>query len=325
MDDKAPLEIVTDGANTFPIAKHITEHYGFPIVDWVAVTSWIDRLGEPDRAQAWTMCERAWLLRFRDALGPGYHLAESEQATLLSSFESNLAHATLEMMEHTLKRIVFILDGIAQVPPWGKDILIVFDGQDEYYRYVSNYYPESGEFAFSGGMYIGSGCGHFVTVKSDLRSIEPVIAHEMTHGCVSYLPLPLWLNEGIAVNTERRLVGAGSSLYTPREMHHRHRNFWSETEIQEFWSGKSFTRIDDGNSLSYDLARIIVEQMAKGWGSFREFVLAADQADAGAAAAQTHLGIDLGEFVCALIEKEFSSSWTPDPNAWKERAFGEDS
>ena len=32
--------------------------------------------------------------------------------------------------------------------------------------------------------------------------------HEMTHGSVAHLPLPLWLNEGLAVNTERRLAGA---------------------------------------------------------------------------------------------------------------------
>lgn len=43
--------------------------------------------------------------------------------------------------------------------------------------------------------------------------------------------------------------------------------------------------------LSYDLARIIVEQLAKDWEAFQDFVLAADRADAGSAA---HKHLDLG-------------------------------
>src|SRR5439155_15479306 len=129
-----------------------------------------------------------------------------------------------------------------KIPEWGKDILIVFDDVDAYYRYVSHYYPESGEFGLSSGMYINVGCGHFVTVKSDLRVIEPVIAHELTHGCVSHLSLPAWLNEGLAVNTEQCLSPPGPPRFTPRQMHNKHRRFWGHSEIQEFWSGKSFLR-----------------------------------------------------------------------------------
>lgn len=71
------------------------------------------------------------------------------------------------------------------MPPWGKDILLVFDDEESYYRYVSYFYPESGEFAFSSGMFINAGCSHYVTMKGDLRLIEPIIAHEMTHAFLS--------------------------------------------------------------------------------------------------------------------------------------------
>ncbi|MGH8613784.1 MAG: hypothetical protein ACREYF_17640, partial [Gammaproteobacteria bacterium] len=270
VEESAPAEVIIDGADPFPIAKHITKHLGYPLVDWSGVMSWTDTLRTPDlAAQAWAACERAWLLHFRDALGPGYRLAERDQATILSSLEPNVLRATLETMERMLRRILLILDGIAQVPPWGKDILIVFDDERGYYEYVSYYDQDSGELPFSSGRYISSGCSHFVTFKSDLRSIEPVIAHEMTHGCVAHLPLPLWLNEGIAVNTERRLAGSAPPLYTAHEMHEKHRGFWREREVQQFWSGESFARSDEGNSLSYDLARIIVEQFGKDWEGFR--------------------------------------------------------
>ena len=149
-------------------------------------------------------------------------------------------------MNRTRKRILQVLDGVAHVPDLGKDILIVFDDEENYYRYVSYYYPEGGEYAFSGGMHISTGCSHFVTVKADLRSIEPVIAHEMTHGCVAHLPLPRWLDEGLAVNTERRLADSGRAQYTPQQMHEKHLVFWGDTEVQQFWSGESFFRADDG-------------------------------------------------------------------------------
>ncbi len=57
----------------------------------------------------------------------------------------------------------------------------------------------------------------------------------------------------------------------------------------------------DGNLLSYDLARILVAYMAKDWEAFRRFVLAANMADGGAAAAREHLGADLGKLACALL------------------------
>ncbi len=317
VEDRPPDEIVVDELAPFPFARHVTSHHGLPIVDWAPVTAWVYGLPAPElQASAWAACERAWLLRFRDALGPGYRLAESDQAAVLSSVEPNVARATLETMERTLRRITVVLDGIAQVAPWGKDILIVFDDGDGYYGYVSYYDPDTRELPYSSGRYIGWGCSHFVTVKSDLRAIEPVIAHELTHACVAHLPLPLWLDEGLAVNTERRLAGSNPPLHTPQQMHERHLRFWHEAEIQQFWSGESFARADEGNQLSYDLARILVEQMAKDWERFRGFVLAADRADGGEQAAMEHLGIDLGAAACALLEREPSPAWAPDPEGW---------
>lgn len=312
-----PAEVVIDNVLPFHISEHIRNHEGFPIMDWEAVNRWAEELGQANlQDSAWGAIERAWLLHFREALGPKFWLAESNNAMLLSSLEDNIAHATLDYMERTLKRVVKTLDGIAQVPPWGKDILIVFDEGDSYYRYVSHYYPDAGEFAFSGGMHINAGCSHYVTVKGDLRSIEPIIAHEMTHGCLGHLPLPAWLNEGLAVNTEQRLTGARMSDYTPQQLRQKHLEFWREGEMQEFWSGKSFLRTDDGNLLSYDLARILIEHAAKNWEPFKRFVLASDAADAGATAAHDHLGVDLGELVCALLGREPSTAWAPDPQAW---------
>jgi len=304
-----------EDAPDFPLAARIKYVNGLPYVDWKAVGAWIATLPPELHPAAWSSCSTAWLLELKGALGPQYRLDEGKRTALLSSIEPALAPVTLDFMDKTSMRITRLLDGVA-APGEGRSILVVFDDEDSYYNYVSYYYPEKGEFALSGGMYIDSGLGHFVTVKSDLHSVEPVIAHEMTHASVARLPLPLWLNEGLAVNTERALTWSGRPLRAPDEMHRRHLAFWGSPEIQEFWSGKSFSRTDEGSELSYDLAQIMVEQMAKDWPAFRAFVLAANRSDSGAQAARVRLGVDLGSYVCALLEKDDARGWAPDPSSW---------
>jgi len=313
----APEAIEVSGMPPFILTQHYINHYGLPILDWPTVASWVNEISDSELQQkAWSQCEQAWLLSMQKALGNNYRLFESAQAVIVSSLEPKLAEVTLAYIERTLQRVMNALDGIATIPPLGKDILIVFDDDEQYYKYVSYYYPEEGgEFASSGGMYLNLGCSHFVTIKSDLRVIEPVIAHELAHSCVSHLPLPLWLDEGIAVNIEQQLVGKGSPEFTDREMHDMHTHFWNKSTIQEFWSGDSFARVDDGCLLSYDLARLMVKHMSADWDSFKKFVLAANYADAGKAAENEYLELGLGEAVCAFIGKDFTQQWSPDPSS----------
>lgn len=312
-----PALVLETGVESFSLPAYLTMDGGFPLLDWDAAQSWVDSIPEAKaRGAAWGRLERAWLEHLQAALGAPYFVHESETSLLLSTHEPRVAKATLAFMAKTLDRVTRVLDGIAEVPEWGKDILIVFDDDDAYYRYVSQYYPDAGEFAASGGMYINAGCGHFATVKSDLQAIEPTIAHEMTHGCLSHLPIPAWLNEGLAVNTEQRLCSSGAPMFSPRQMHAKHLAFWGDEEIQQFWSGKSFLRNDDGNLLSYDLARILVAQLSADWPSFRSFVLHASAADAGAAAAAEHLHLDLGAAAGALLERDAATAWRPNPGAW---------
>lgn len=314
-----PDEVLANGVAGFPVSLHLFDESGFPILDWATAQTWVDSIPDVEaRSAAWAQLERAWLEHLRSALGSPYTLRETDTSLLLSTLDPNVARATLGFMSKTLQRVVRVLDGIADASAWGKDILIVFDDDETYYRYVSHCYPSSGEFAASGGMYINAGCGHFATVKSDLRAIEPVIAHEMTHSCVSHLPIPAWLNEGLAVNTEQRLCPSGPPMLTPHQMHAKHLAFWGDTEIQEFWSGQSFLRNDDGNMLSYDLARILVSQLSADWSNFRSFALHANAADAGASAAAEHLNLDLGAAASALLERGPSSAWAPNAATWEE-------
>lgn len=316
-----PAVVSAQGVDDFAVLTHLVDANGLPVLDWHAARQWIDGIaGGQAQAEAWAACELAWLAHMRAALGPSFGIAQQGSAVLLSSLDAHVAKATLAFVNKTLQRVVRVLDGVAQTPAWGSDILIVFDDQEAYYRYVAHYHAEAGEFARSSGMYIQHGCGHFVTMRADLQAIEPVIAHELTHSCLGHLPIPAWLNEGLAVNTERRLCPPPSDAFghrpSPQQMHARHQAFWRAAEIQEFWSGQSFLRADDGNELSYDLARILVAQFASDWPRFQQFALAAHIADGGAAAAREHLGVELGDVAAALLGSPADAGWAPDPRRW---------
>ncbi len=288
-----------------------------PIPDWLAIQS--PESEDPLVLQAfWGGAARAWLEALAPALGPQFAIAESAEFMLLGVLAERERQVALEYAERTRRRVLGVLPGIARDDGYGKTVILVLDSAERYYEYVSHYYgasSEHGEFALSGGMFIDHGYGHFVFVADEFHRMEPVIAHELTHCMVRHLPLPAWINEGIAVNTEHRLCPPQGSHYSIREMREKHLAFWNENTIQEFWSGKSWKRPDDGNPLSYELAKTFVTLAARDWDPFVGFVNAADGADSGEAAALEHLRYPLAHLVEAVLGE---SNWAPNPARWNE-------
>lgn len=317
--EEAPDVIHSGAPEIFSVVAHTAVVNGFPLLDWEALRKWAEATGEKEEyRQIQIEAQRAWLLHLRDAVGPGYLLLEGESTFILSPLLPRVTLATANFIAKARSRISKILDdGLAQFEGNEKSVLLVFDDEDTYYNYVACYYPDEGEFAFSGGMFIKAGIGHFVTKADHLTNMEPVIAHELTHSALSHLDLPIWLDEGLAVNTERLVIGGTQYMrYTTQELQEMHSSFWGEDEIQEFWAGSSFSRPDRGNMLSYELARILVEQLNKDWAAFVRFLCHARRADAGATAARDYLGVDLGGYVCALLEKSSIEAWAPNPGKW---------
>ncbi len=320
-DDDAPPApglLHLGGAPAFDVHAHLHAPHGIPLLDWQALDAWAHQAATPEgTTEAINQGRRAWLLHLRDALGCPMDLHESQDVYILSPLEGHVARAMAQYVTKTRQRIARVLDGVAQFNSGEKSVLLVLESEELYYDYVAQFYPDGDEFAFSGGMFIHNGCPHFVVVQADLAAVEPVIAHELTHSALSYLHLPTWLDEGLAVNTEHRIAGAGRPAQTPQAMHQRHLAFWNAERVQEFWSGDSFHRTDDGNALSYDLARIAVEQMARDWPAFSRFVTSASRSDAGAEAAASALAIDLGAYVGALVQADAPEAWAPRPDRWR--------
>jgi hypothetical protein len=312
----APEMLRIAGLPPFEVHDHLSASADLPRMDWQALDEWAGQATNPETTtEAIEQGRRTWLLHLRDAIGPHMHLHEGPDVLILSPLEQSVVQAMAGYVTKTRQRIARVLDGVARFNPGEKSVLLVLESQELYYHYVGQFYPDGGEFAFSGGMFIHNGCPHFVVVQADLSSIEPVIAHELTHSALSYLRLPTWLDEGLAVNTEHRIAGAGRSAQSPQAMHQRHQAFWNAERMQEFWSGDSFHRTDDGNALSYDLARIAVAQLARDWPAFSRFATSASRSDAGAEAAASALGIDLGSYIGALVQA--TEDWTPQPTTWR--------
>ncbi len=141
-----------------------------------------------------------------------------------------------------------------------------------------------------------------------MNEAEATAAHELTHACLAHLPIPLWLNEGIAVTIESDMCGTYPLQMTPERLD-QHSRYWNAETIQDFWNGKSFSSSDDGQSLSYELARYCVRSLSHDYEDFRKFANNANYRDSGESAAGDVYGGSLG----GLIEQFFGpGDWSPN-------------
>src|SRR5687768_11102477 len=113
-------------------------------------------------------------------------------------------------------------------------------------------------------MHFGAGYPHMAIRHESSVQDAQTLVHELTHHCVTHLPIPVWLNEGVAQRLQRAIVG----VYAPRahegasshywaaisnwvpplmwdELAEKHHAFWNEQNIQEFWAGTSFNQSGD--------------------------------------------------------------------------------
>lgn len=302
-----------------PVKMHWRQDTRLPIPDWERIASVEDPAWDDvQRHTFWTSAAAHWLESAGRVLGPEYTVRESPDFLLLSALPERPAELFQGFCQTMLRRIRRNLGELAGGEGWGKYVAIVFDTEDRYYGYIAHYYPDGGEYAMSSGVFLQAGYGHFAMFEAGLDAMEPVIAHELTHCLLSHLPIPAWLNEGLAVNTEHRLfphlADPRAQLYFPHEIVAKHAAYWNSESIQTFWSGKSFLHTDDGNILSYDLAAKITALAARDESAFRAFVAEASIGDAGSGA-EDRLGYPISNLVEAVLG---DGRWQPQPDTWED-------
>ena len=285
---------------------------GFPRPNWAEISEKVYASPEETWEPQFQQWSRRWLDSMLEHLPDGYRIVETDNFLLLTAQEDRYVSLLSQFLERTLKNILANLDGIASDEGYGNHIVLMFDDQELYYRYNLYFYPEEGEFVLSSGMYLNDGYGHFVFPYIELSEAESVAAHELTHACLAHLPIPLWLNEGFAVTMEDDLCGS-APLRMDDERLAEHHAFWNAETIQDFWSGESFHRPDEGSELSYELARYCLRALAHEYGVFAAFANAAHFQDGGEAAAHEYFGGSLG----GVIQQFFGEgNWHPQPERW---------
>jgi hypothetical protein len=255
---------------------------GMPRVDWHVVWAWIEKnVPEERQLPAWEEFSKSWLELLRDALGGNYVVKESEHFMLLGDCTAEANQLVLSWCEHYRRRILQILTGVSTYDPSAKRPILFFHDRPTYLDYVMDLYPVEGEFADSGGMFMGHGLPHVALWGFNSDTRERTIAHELTHAAMADLPLPSWLNEGVTRVVEDVLLDQ-SHFWINSEIAREHRTYWNPKTIQAFWSGESFHHPGDVQRLSYSLAEVLVRNLASDHpGKLPALLNAAEASDAG--------------------------------------------
>jgi hypothetical protein len=288
---------------------------GLPHPCWPVVHGWSRGENLQDDERFWSDFVRSWLARLSEALGGNYSIAESANFFLLSTQSDSGRAATLAYLEKIRAGILYSLgERIVPKGTVGKNLVLRFASDLDYYRYVSAEDRE-GESATSGGMFLRKGYSHIATYEQPMPdSIRWVLVHELAHNLTCHLPLPFWLDEALAMQFEIDLAG-GTGGRNP-EKAREHKQYWSETTIQEFWTGASFLTVE-GQGPSYDLAlglfQTIRRELDPPPAALQQFVLAADWSDAGEWAARKYLNASLQEITREALGP---GSWAPKPENW---------
>lgn len=295
--------------------RHLHEKGSFCHPDWDAIAAEIDeKVPSGGRSRIWKIVAHEWAERLRRQLGGEYQLTESDEFMLISEHSEKDQKEALRFFEEVSAAISEDLPE-KNGEHYGRTLVMIFSQPDDYYEYISYFYRE-GEFPTSGGICLyRDGYMHIAILMEEGASYEAVFVHEMTHGFLCHRPVPLWLNEALALRMEEVLLGNSTVSLNP-ERFALHKELWNAETIQEFWSGASWQQPDLG-SLSYDLALIVwhdleVEQKA-GPKLIKEFIDKARWDDAGQVACREVFGVELGALVTAFLGE---GNWEPRPEVW---------
>jgi len=298
-------------------AEHLPVKDGFCHPDWDAIAGIIEmNVPEPDWNPAWETVSRSWLDQMQKALGGKYQVHETTNFMILSEAPTSVIQDACRAYEDALEKILTNLEGVASDERYGKHVVLMFSSMDDYYGYIIHFYPD-GEHPMSGGVCLGGGGHvHYAFPTTDHLSYRTVLVHELTHGCLGHLPIPMWVNEALAMRMEQVICGS-DVFQLDRELYERHTAHWNAETIQQFWSGQSWTIAGDSFELSYNLAQVLFRKIEVDLKATRgrifEFILDAHSDDSGEEAFKAAFNLSLGDLVAGFLGE---GDWTPQPAGW---------
>jgi hypothetical protein len=289
----------------------LIEEKQYPRPQWKLIHAWVkEHVPAEDLQIAWQEISFDWVSTLQKDLGCNYAVYQSPNFLLLTSRGNDAGKAILRTSELAVQFLVKWLGPVAEKRGHGKHVVLDFDSIENYYDYVSYFYATESEVRASGGVFLRRGYQHIALPPS--RHMQDTLIHELAHNRLSHLPLPAWLNEGIAVTMERK-IGGNKHGRLDRELLKKHQDYWSSETIAAFWSGDSFDDHDgEVVGLSYSLADNLVDLAVQEFSNFGELVHLASREDAGESAAQKCFGISLNDLVATFLGP---GDWQPKVSA----------
>lgn len=278
---------------------------GFSRPNWRLINDFVEQnVPSHERTAAWDFIAEAWLAQLTRDLGGTCRVSRSENFFCLSDVEPKTVESILSYAESVLRIVRAVLRDAAWTGYEGRHVLLVFSDPEDYFGYISYFYPE-GSHTLTSGVFLGDGYAHIALPYANAWSTEHVLVHELVHNLLCHLAIPSWLNEGLAMIIERRLLRQPFPI--DQELVGLHAGHWNEQNIQSFWAGISFDQPGQAQ-LSYSLAEILVSLLREKGTDFSNFILNADWNDAGQDSALKCLDVDLGDLAAGFLGK---GNWRP--------------
>ncbi|MBA4017791.1 MAG: hypothetical protein C0483_11505 [Pirellula sp.] len=280
---------------------------------------------EDEKIAAWNDAVTQWLDQLCDTC-PDYAWVESKFFYVFGPREGSVVRSASRQAESYYHDIYMTMPHFAELQSPGKLAVLIWGNDDDYYRYVSDFYGE-GTFGMSGGMYLSAGYPHIAVHTFVGHSLGPTLAHELTHAVLGGHKLPLWIEEGLAQMFEVSIGGGYGLLLDPKQAK-KHRRYWRMRGLGTFWFGEGFSAAGGVQSLCYQLAVVMLhllvsEHQPRWFGFVRgrqerfvEFLRHAQVEDAGQASAEEHLGFGLEELAARFLGpgdwRPVTGGWSPD-------------
>jgi hypothetical protein len=287
--------------NGYFIESHQIRH-----VDWERFFLFLDSNFKDIKAggHEWDKILLRWLDVCATDLGPTYKISESNNFFFLSAETEHKSKEILVAAEKALNYINQIFSDLLIEEKWRR-VIILFDDTERYLDYMEFYRGEHSISASATGVFLqGAGYQHIVLRPNDLFDLNLTVAHELTHYILAPYPIPLWLNEGLAVTVEKHFYG--KKMFLSAENFRRHQELWTPENIEKFLSGEAFLQLDP--ELTYGLAEILVASLLElDKETFVRIIRNMSPEKGGAEVLKKELDVDLKEIIQDFLSQDLNS------------------
>jgi len=165
--------------NTLEAAFSFEE--GFSRPNWQLIGNHIEQMVESeDLNKAWTQVAWQWAVRLKGDLGGDYQVTESTECILLSTANDKSGGRLLGIAERAAGMIPERLGAAAYSGGYGKHLLLLFEDEDDYYQYISYFYPD-GNHPASCGVFLHDYYQHIAIYNLGEIETAQTITHELSH------------------------------------------------------------------------------------------------------------------------------------------------